>query len=177
MLQPTEHHGVAFLDNYFYTVGGCHAKDGKTKHLYSDVNVLDLQSRSWSHCKPLPYVVQESGVAVLDQDMLVIGGKDKDGSWLIKTYMYNGRTHKRTCCQDMPEPYEIFQSTVVVGSLVYAFAPEGFLLYDVHNDQWSKLPLPPPMERRWPGALVHTQGCFLALGGMPRMNITLTTMC
>ena len=96
MLHPVLHHGVAFLDNHFYTFGGCCWKDGKSKHLYSDVNVLDLQSLSWSHCKPLPYIAKESGVAVVDQDMLVIGGFGKDDSWLTKTYMYNGRTGKRT---------------------------------------------------------------------------------
>ena len=165
MLHPSMAHGVAFLDNHFYAFGGCHWKDGKTKHLYSDVNVLDLQSLSWSHCKPLPYAVKEPGVAVVGQDILVIGGFGKDGSMLTKTYMYNGRTRKRTRCQDMPEPNVVFRCTVVIGSLVYAFSPKAFLLYDVHNDQWSKLPLPPPMELRQSSAMVHTQGCLLAQGG------------
>ena len=165
MLNVVMHHGVAFLDNHFYTFGGCCWKDGKNKHLYSDVNVLDLQSCSWSHCKPLSYAAKDLGVAVVDQDMLVIGKKGKDGSWLTKTYKYNGRTGKRTRCQDMPERNGVLHSTVAVDSLVYALAPTMFLLYDVHNDQWSKLPLPPPMERRHLCALVHAQGCLLALGG------------
>ena len=53
---------TAFLDNHFYTL---------TKQLYSNVNVLGLQSRRWPHCNPLPYVVKESGVAVVGQNMLV----------------------------------------------------------------------------------------------------------
>ena len=64
----------------------------------------------------------------------------------------------------MPKADKVFQATVAVDSLVYVLALKMFLQYDVHADQWSKLPLPPPMERH-DLLMVHTQGCLLALGG------------
>ena len=101
----------------------------------------------------------------MGQHMLVIGGSDKDGSWLIKTYKYNGRTGKRTRCQDLPKPNRIFRSTVAVDSLVYALAHDIFLQYNAQADQWTKLPLLPPMECTHRCALVYTHGCLVALGG------------
>ena len=158
------------MDNHIYSFGGYCKKDNEITHVYSDVNVLDLQSRSWSHCQPLPCAVQESGVAVVGEDMLVIGGYRDGRGWLTQTYKYNRRTHKRTRCQDMPKADGVFQATVAVDSLVYVLAREMFQQYNVHADQWSKLPLPPAMERRHDFAMVHTQGCLLALGGYANLK-------
>ena len=154
------------MDNHFYTFGGYYSEgDETTKQYFSDVDVLDLQSRSWSHCQPLPCAVRDAGVAVVGKSMLVIGGYHGDRGWLTQTYKYNVRTGKRTRCQDMSQSDSAYHTTVAVDSLVYVLAREMFLQYDVHADQWSELPLLPQMERRNLCAMVHTQGCLLALGG------------
>ena len=165
MLQPVDTHGVAYLDEHFYTFGGSYTENGKEKHLYSDVNVLDLQSQSWSHCQPLPCTTKESGVAVVGKDILVIGGWPENGCWLSQTYKYNTKTGKRTRCQDMPKPGNVSQSTVAVDNLIYVLAYQMFLQYDVRADQWSELPLPLQKERKDLHAMVHTQGCLCVLGG------------
>ena len=133
------------------------------KHLYSDVNVLDLQSQSWSHCQPLSCAANQLGVAVVDKDILVIGGTPDNAVWFTQTYKYNTRTGEKTRCQDMPQTGSVYYSTVAVDSLIYVLGCEMFLQYDVRADQWSELPL--LKERRLLCAMVHTQGCLRVLGG------------
>ena len=165
MLQPVQLHGVAYLDEHFYTFGGSYKEDGKEKHVYSDVNVLDLKSQSWSHCQLLPCTTMESNVVVVGKDILVIGGYSECDVKLTQTYKYNTRTRKRTCCQDVPKFAYARKSTVAVDNLIYVLSRDVFLQYDVQADQWSELPLPLPRERRQARAMVHTQGCLRVFGG------------
>ena len=170
MLRPVQFHGVAYLDEHFYTFGGCYKEDAQAKNAYSDVNVLDLQSQSWSHCQPLPCTTLEPGVAVVGNDILVIGGYSADDVDSVQTNKYNIKTQKRTRCRNMPKYGHVHQSTVAVDNLIYVLCHDMFLQYNVRADQWSELPLPLPKERRWLRAMVHTQGCLRGLGGYTEDN-------
>ncbi len=162
MMKPVQRHGSAYLDGCLYTLGGCYRENGQTKQRYPSVHALDLSTLSWTECRPLSQAVDAPGIAVVDKDILAIGGYTGK-VWLKQTLKYNSRTGKWSQCQPMPKTGCVDASTAVVNRQVFVLDRDLFLQYDVPTDTWTELSL--PMKPSQCCAMVLKQKRLIALGG------------
>lgn len=120
----------------------------------------------WSVVAPSPLSARHDGAVVWVGDrFLVVGGADDPPcppnascaaptGWLIDGAAYDPVSDEWARIADAPTPV-LFPSTAVVGDVLYVLselglvnAPPAFLAYDVSDDSWTTLPLPPDGNRR-----------------------------
>ena len=159
---PADLLGSAYVSDKLYTLGGCYSENSKIRHQYPSVNVLDLASLSWGKGQSLPTAVEAPGIAVLEDNILAVGGCSGK-EWSRQTIKLNTRTGAMTRCQSMPTGDHVWNSTVVVNRYIYVLARNIFLQYDITRDQWTKLAMPLQPYHR--SALVLRKNHLIMLGG------------
>ena len=165
MPEARDGHGSALLNNKLYIIGGCYKRNNSIEHVYNKISTLDLDSCTWCECNEMPEALYDIGIAVVSDQILVIGGRTATGSISKQTDKYNFVTNTWTKCQPMQRTGIYFDRTAVIRNKVFVgnTAMSFFLQYDVPLDQWTELKTPPKETSHC--ALASKQGCILALGG------------
>ena len=166
MLEARDGHGSVCLNSKLYIIGGLLAEMNQLRHRFNTINVLDTHARylSWDYCTEMPEALSEPGIAVVRNQILVLGGYT--GRSLSNTVLsYNPATDTWTQCQPIPKPAYYYHQTAAVGNKVYmgSYDMSFFLQYDVPSDQWMDIKNPVKPTKYY--ALVSHQERILALGG------------
>ena len=159
-----DYHGSALLNRKLYIIGGRYTLNHSSKCVYN-ISILDLDSLTWSEGKAMPEALSSVGIAVVSDQILVIGGSTDYHSVSTRTDKYNPVTNTWTKCQPVPKQGCCYHRTTVTGNKVFVGQHDMsfFLQYNVPFDQWTELKLPPKQVSQC--ALVSKQDYVLALGG------------
>jgi len=164
-------HMAAVVGQKLYVMGGIKGKGGSRRTLDS-VEILDLETGTWTAGESLPGAVHSSAVAVSDGKIFVLGGRkgtgtsgsgsdrvfvfDPDeGAWSVVQPMAKARTGARAAA---------FQGKIyVVGGAVSDDALSSIEIYDPSSDSWS--PAPPMSSPRTAHVVAVVGEELLIFGG------------
>ncbi|CAB3990539.1 RING finger 151-like isoform X2 [Paramuricea clavata] len=139
--QPRSHHGMEMFDQKLFIIGGF---DGEK--IRANVLQYDLIKNECKRMPPLPYAVDEMATVLWRNNVLLIGGEDKDDNALSKVVMYDvitGRSqmlpcmkHKRRGC-----------TAVLTGNVVVVMGGrnenqnlKSVECFDLERQVWQDLP-------------------------------------
>ncbi|CAB4004903.1 RING finger 151-like [Paramuricea clavata] len=152
MPEPRLRHSTVLCDDSILIVGG--RKSGYSKDTLSSVLSYDIKKNECQQLPALPYPVSEMATVKWAENVVVIGGADKDGKALNNVIIYNIKTgnsymlppmlHKRNGCMAV-----VIENTIVVlggkdERLKYLKSVEGF-----NFERFSWQELPDMKEARW----------------------------
>ena len=92
MPEPRQGHGMEIFDNSLLIVGGSTSKTSKDN--LSSVVMYDIKKKECKKLAPLPYKVSDMATVIWGDNVVVIGGIDKDGNRLDTVIMYNVKTER-----------------------------------------------------------------------------------
>ena len=117
MPQPRSGHNTVLCDDSILIVGG--RTTGYCKDNLSSVLSYDIKNNKCQQLPELPYPVSNMATVKWGENVLIIGGADKDGKALNKVIIYNVKTgnshmlppmlHKRNACMAV-----VIENTIVV---------------------------------------------------------------
>ena len=117
MPEPRVDHCTVLCDDNILIVGGTKSLDHKDN--LSSVLSYDFKKNECQQLPELPYAVSEMAMVKWAENVVIIGGVDKDGNVLNKVIIYNTKTgnshmlppmlHKRTGCAAV-----VIENTIVV---------------------------------------------------------------
>ncbi|CAB4045573.1 kelch domain-containing 8B-like isoform X2, partial [Paramuricea clavata] len=117
MPEPRFRHSIVLCDNSILIVGG--TKSGKCKDNLSSVLSYNIKKNECQQLRALPYPVSEMATVKWAENVVIIGGADKDGEPLNNVIIYNIKTgnshmlppmlHKRKECMAV-----VIENTIVV---------------------------------------------------------------
>ena len=117
MPEPRSGHNTVLCDDSILIVGG--TKTGNYKDKLSSVLSYDIKNNECGQLPELPYPVSEIATVKWGENVVIIGGTDKDGKALNKVIIYNVKTgnshmlppmiHKRYGCMAV-----VIETTIVV---------------------------------------------------------------
>ena len=117
MPEPRVYHSTVLSDDSILIVA--RTKTGDYKDNLSSVLSYDIKNNKCQQLPELPYPVSEMATVKLGENVVIIGGTDKDGELLNNVIIYNVKTgnsyvlppmlHKRKGCRAV-----VIQNTIVV---------------------------------------------------------------
>ncbi len=117
MREPRIYHNTVLCDDSILIVGG--KKSWNPKDNLSSVLSYDIKKNECQQLPALPYAVSEMATVKWAEDVVIIGGADKDGKLLNNVMIYNMKTgnshmlppmlHKRRGCMAV-----VIENTIVV---------------------------------------------------------------
>ncbi|CAB4011525.1 E3 ubiquitin- ligase NRDP1 [Paramuricea clavata] len=145
MPEPRIHHSTVLCDDSILIVGG--RKSGDCEDNLSSVLSYDIKKKECQQLPALPYPVSEMATVKWAENVVIIGGTDKDDKALNNVIIYNIRTgnshmlppmlHKRKGCMAV-----VIENTIVV--LGGKDERENFLKsvegFDFERFSWQELP-------------------------------------
>ena len=151
MPEPRLHHSTVLCDDSILIVGG--RKSGNCKDNLSSVLSYDMKKNECQQLTALPYPVSSMATVKWAENVVIIGGADKDGKALNNVIIYNMKTgnshmlppmlHKRKGCMAV-----VIENTIVVlggvGEIGFLKSVEGF---NFERFSWEELP--DMKETRW----------------------------
>jgi N-acetylneuraminic acid mutarotase len=151
MPEPRLHHSTVLCDDSILIVGG--KKSGDSKDNLSSVLSYDIKKNEYQQLPALPYPVSSMATVKWAENVMIIGGADKDGKALNNVIIYNIKTgnshmlppmlHKRRGCMAI-----VIENTIVVlgglGEAGFLKSVEGF---NFERFSWEELP--DMKETRW----------------------------
>jgi N-acetylneuraminic acid mutarotase len=152
MPEPRIYHNTILCDDSILIVGG--RKSGNCEDNFSSVLSYDIKKNECQQCPALPYPVSEMATVKWAENVVIIGGADKDGKTLNNVIIYNIKTgnshmlppmlHKRKGCMAV-----VIENTIVVlggrdERYHYLKSVEGF---NFERFSWEELP--DMKETRW----------------------------
>ena len=90
--EPRQGHGMEIFDDNLAIVGGSTTK--KSDDSLSSVVLFDIKKQECKQLAPLPYEVSDMATVRWGDNIVVIGGIDKDGNRLDTVIMYNVKTEQ-----------------------------------------------------------------------------------
>ena len=117
MPEPRANHSTVLCDDSILIVGG--RKAGNYQDNLSSVSSYDIKNNECQRLPELPYSVSDTATVKWGENVVIIGGADKDGKALNKVIIYNVKTgnshmlppmlHKRYGCMAV-----VIENTIVV---------------------------------------------------------------
>ena len=157
MPEPRARHSTVLCDDSILIIGG--RKSACCKDNLSSVLSYDIKKNECQQLPALPYAVSEMATVKWDENVVIIGGVDKDDKALNNVMIYNVKTgnshmlppmlHKRKGCMAV-----VIENTIVLlGGMDekanYLKSVEGF-----NFERFSWQELPDMNERRWQATAV-----------------------
>ena len=147
MPEPRAYHSTVLCDDNILIIGG--TTTGNNKDNLSSVLSYDIKKNECRQLPALPYAVSEMATVKWAENVVIIGGADKDGKALDNVIIYNTKTgnshmlppmlHKRAGCMAV-----VIQNTIVVLGGYCLKSVEGF---SFESYSWEELP--DMKEDRW----------------------------
>ena len=138
--EPRVRHSTVLCDDCILIVGG--RKSGACKDILSSVLSYDIKKNECQQLPALPYPVSEMATVKWAENVVIIGGVDKDGKTLNNVIIYNIKTgnshmlppmlHKRKGCVAV-----VVENTIVVLGGMDLKSVEGF---SFESYLWEELP-------------------------------------
>ena len=92
MPEPRQHHCMEIFEDSLLIAGG--SKTGRDRDNLSSVVQYDIKKNKWKQLAPLPYEVSEMATVKLGDNIVVIGGADKQDQTLNTVIIYNVKTEQ-----------------------------------------------------------------------------------
>ena len=152
MPEPRIHHSTVLCDDSIVIVGG--RKSRNCKDNLSSVLSYDIKKNDCQQLPALPYPVSEMATVKWAENVVIIGGADKDGKALNNVIIYNIKTgnshmlppmlHKRKGCMAV-----VIENTIVVLGGVGERGHDSKSVEDFNFERFSWEELPDMKEPRW----------------------------
>ena len=140
MPEPRAYHSTVLSDDDILIIGG--TKTGRDTYKLSSVLSYDVKSNKCRPLPALPYAVSDMATVKWAENVVIIGGADKDGKALNNVIIYNAKTgnshmlppmlDKRAGCTAV-----VIQNTIVVLGGYGLKSVEGF---SFESYSWEELP-------------------------------------
>ena len=147
MPEPRYYHSAVLCDDSILIIGGM--KTGNCKDNLSSIVSYDIQKNECQQLPALPYAVSEMATVKWAENVVIIGGAEKDAKALNNVIIYNKKTgnshmlppmlHKRRGCMAV-----VIQNTIVVLGGLGKKSVESF---SFQRYSWEELP--DMKENRW----------------------------
>ena len=152
MPEPRQGHGMEIFDNSLLIVGGSatqHCEDN-----LSSVVLYDIKKQECKQLAPLPYEVSDMATVRWGDNIVVIGGADKDSNRLDSVIMYNVKTEQShmlppmNCKRDGCAAVVIGNNIVVLGGMdEVGNVLKSVESFNFQHYHWEELPQMP--QERW----------------------------
>ena len=145
MPEPRTYHSIVLCDDSILILGGM--KGGRYKDNLSSVLSYDIKNNECQQLPELPYPVSDMATVKWGENVVIIGGTDKDGKALNKVIIYNVKTgnspmlppmlHNREGCMAV-----VIENTIVVlgGRDETGNALKSVEGFNFDRYTWEKLP-------------------------------------
>lgn len=161
MPQPRSYHGAVILNDKVLIVGGSTSDDYEDS--MSSVLMYDVNTKECCQLAPLPFAVSGMGIVGHADDVILLGGCDRNGVVLDSAMMYNVKTEKTVMlppmkCKRAECPAVITGNMIIVmGGYDHNFeALSSVECFSFDRYIWEDLP-PMIMPRSMGSAVVLTK--------------------
>ena len=143
MPEPRVYHSTVLCDDDILIIGG--TKTGNSKDNLSSVLSYDIKKNECRQLPALPYEVSEMATVKWAENVVIIGGADKDGKALNKVIIYNTKTGNSHMLPPMLHKREGCTAVVIENTIVVLGGLGGGLLKSVEgfsfeSYSWQELP-------------------------------------
>ena len=145
MPQPICHHGAEIVNGKIYIIGG--STTGLFKDASDTVLMFDPASNTFTELKPLPYAVSDMATTAWKDNVVVVGGNDKEGNIRNTVILYNVTTGSHRMLPEMTKKRRAC-TAVTIGDNVVAMGGRdetytdlnSVECYNFHTNTWTKFP-------------------------------------
>ena len=145
MPRPICYHGAEIVNGKIYIIGG--STTGPSKDALDTVLMFDPASNTFTELKPLPYAVSHMATTTWQDNVVVVGGFDKEGNTRNAVILYNvtrgsdrilpEMTKKRHGCTAVT----IGDKVVTMGGRNKTYTDLNSVeCYNFHTNTWTEFP-------------------------------------
>ncbi len=158
MPRPICDHGAEIVSGKIFIVGG--STTSSYKDATNTVLMFDPVTNTCTELKPLPYVVSSMATATWKENVVVLGGKDKEGNIRNTVILYNVTTGSHRMLPEMRKKRCVC-TAVTIGDNVIAIGGcdetrkdlNSVECYNFNTNTWTEFPAM-AKERLYPTAVV-----------------------
>ncbi|ELU13863.1 hypothetical protein CAPTEDRAFT_39120, partial [Capitella teleta] len=144
-------HSSIYHNHHLYVVGGCYGRR------LNSVDALDMRNLQWNHLPPLPRKVSSAYLAIVLDNLFVLGGCNSDLNCVADVHEFDST--QQTWRQRSPMP-EICDGGAAVSFNDHVYVVGGrersCMRFNPRNNTWTSLQRP---------QFSHTYGSSLILNG------------
>ncbi len=143
MPEPRQKHGVEIFDDSLLIVGG--RTTGRYRDNLSSVVLYDIKKNECKQLAPLPYEVSQMATVRWEDNIVVIGGRDKRGKILDTVIIYNVKTEKSRMLPSLRCEREACTAVVIRNNIVVLGGWDGHKplksveAFDFGSNTWQEL--------------------------------------
>ena len=156
MPEPRIDHNTVLCDDSVLIVGGSKTWNHKTN--FSSVLSYDIKNNECQQLPELPYPVSEMATVKWGENVVIIGGLDKDGKVLNKVIIYNVKTGKSHMLPPISHKRRGCMAVVIENTIVVLGGTDGKgILKSVEGfsfDRYTWEELPDMKQPKWLGTAV-----------------------
>ncbi|CAB4018534.1 actin-binding IPP [Paramuricea clavata] len=145
MPEPLSYHGLEVVDNELLIIGG--TTTGLARDIVKTVLSYNIATSELRKVHPLPFPMADMATVKHGDDVIIIGGVNKENKYLNTVFKYN---HKKRVCERLPDmKYKRDECAAVIsGNKVFVMggnnSEEGCLssveCFDLELHVWHELP-------------------------------------
>ena len=145
MPQPICYHGAEMVNGKIYIIGGCTTRSAKDAS--DTVLMFDPASNTCTELKPLPYAVSSMATTTWKDNVVVVGGKDKECKTHNTVILYNVTTGSHRMLPEMTKK-RYGCTAVTIGDNVVTMGGcdetckylNSVECYDFYTNAWTEFP-------------------------------------
>ena len=146
MPRPIYSHGAEIVNGKIYVIGG--STTGLSKEASDIVLMFDPASNACTELKPLPYAVSHMATTTWKDNVVVVGGEDKEGNIRNTVILYNVTTGSHRMLPEMTKKRR-GSTAVTIGDNVVALGGRdetdkilnSVECYNFHANTWTEFPV------------------------------------
>ena len=152
MPEPRAYHSTVLCDDDILIIGG--TTTGNNKDNVSSVLSYDIKKNECRQLPALPYAVSEMATVKWAENVVIIGGADKDGKTLNSVIFYNTKTGNSHMLPPMLNKREGCMAVVIQNTIVVlgGWGSKSVESFSFESYSWKELP--DMNEERWFSAAV-----------------------
>ncbi|ELU10852.1 hypothetical protein CAPTEDRAFT_73742, partial [Capitella teleta] len=167
MLTARKWHSSIYHNHHLYVVGGCDSCDMFDCGFLNSVDALDMRSLQWNHLPPLPREVANAYLAIVSDNLFVLGGFCDNGlydDWFADVHEFDST--QQTWRQRSPMP-EICDGGAAVSFNDHVYVVGGrnrsCMRFNPRNNTWTSLRRPQFSHEYGPSLVLN--GNIVVFGG------------
>ena len=145
MPRPICHHGAEIVNGKIYIIGG--NKTGSFHGTSDTVLMFDPASNTFTELKPLPYAVSRMATTTWKDNVVVVGGFDKEGNTRNTVILYNVATGSHRMLPEMTKKGCGRTAVTIGGNFVTMGGRDNadkdlnsVECYNFHTNTWTEFP-------------------------------------
>ena len=139
-------HGTVIVKDKVYIIGGRTTQSGEGTCL-DYVLMFDPATNTCTELNPLPYSVSDMATVTWKDNVVVLGGEDKEGNILNKVILYNVATKRHRMLPEMRQKRRHCTAVTIVDNIITMGGRDetntdlsSVECYNFHTNTWTEFP-------------------------------------